>query len=100
LIATVITVPASLIAFFFGSLTPMACDACNGAEAKRFDRSFDTAFTVLQLGLALSFVLLLASWCLPWTERNTARRLALAALAPATVLLAVGFFVGLLDGPS
>ncbi|MFD7280091.1 hypothetical protein ACFV80_24330 [Streptomyces sp. NPDC059862] len=100
LISTVITLPASLLALFFGGLTPMACDACNGVEAERFDQSFEIAFTVLQIGLALSFVLLLVSWCLLWNEQNAIRRGAFAALAPCTVLVAVVFFLGLIDGPN
>ncbi|MFC9911874.1 hypothetical protein [Streptomyces sp. NPDC127197] len=57
-----ITLPASFLAFFFGGLTPIACDSCNGAEAERFNQSFDTAFAVLQMGLAASSTWLPVSW--------------------------------------
>jgi len=100
LVATVLTVPGSFLAFAFGGLTPMACDSCNGAEAESFTRGFDTAYTVLQVGLAAAFVLLLVSWCLPWSERNVVPRWILALLAPGTVLFSVLVFASMVPWPS
>ncbi|MFD4558146.1 hypothetical protein ACFWP5_28155 [Streptomyces sp. NPDC058469] len=89
LIATVLTLPSALVAYIIGGLSPMACDACDGAEAERFTRRFDTAFTFLQVGVLASVALLLVSWGLPQTEGNVARRRVFAVLAPGTVLLSV-----------
>ncbi|MFI5877776.1 hypothetical protein [Streptomyces sp. NPDC051554] len=100
LIATVVTLPAALVAYIVAGLSPMACDACDGAEAEHFTRRFDTAFTFLQAGLLASVALLLVSWGLPQTESNVARRRVVAVLAPGTVLLSVIFFAGVVPWPS
>jgi hypothetical protein len=100
LIATVVTLPAAFLAYVFGGLTPMACDACNGAEAERFTRGFDTAFTLLQVGLLASLALLLVSWGLPQTERNVVRRGVFAALAPSAVVLSLILFAGMVPSLS
>ncbi|WOX11848.1 hypothetical protein [Streptomyces sp. N50] len=100
LIASVVTVPAALFAYIIGSLTPMACDSCNGAEAAHFDRSFDTAFTLLQIGLLTSLVLLLVSWSLPQTEENVARRAVSAVLAPSIVAFSFLLFIGMVPSPN
>jgi len=100
LIATVLTLPGSFFAFVFGGLAPMACDNCDGAEAERFTRGFNTAHTVLHGGLTAAFVILLVSWCLPWNERNVVPRWVLAALAPGTVVLSVLVFASMVPWPS
>jgi uncharacterized protein (DUF983 family) len=99
LISAVLTLPACLLAYFFGGLMPMACDACDSTQASRFDASYDTAFTVLLVGLGIALTLLMASWTLPWTPRNTPRRLGLALMAPVTVPVAYVAFLALLDLP-
>jgi hypothetical protein len=100
LIATVVTLPAALIAYVIGSLTPMACDSCDGAEAEHFTRRFDTGFTILQVGLLASLVLLLVSWGLPQTRENVARRALFAVLAPSTVMFSFLLFIGIVPTPS
>ncbi|MEV8537383.1 hypothetical protein [Streptomyces sp. NPDC051572] len=100
LIATVVTLPAALFAYVIGSLTPMACDSCNGAEAEHFTRRFDTGFTILQVGLLTSLALLLVSWGLPQTEENVARRALFAVLAPGTVLFSLLLFTGMVPSPN
>ncbi|MEV0469417.1 hypothetical protein [Streptomyces prunicolor] len=100
LMATVVTLPAALVAYIIGGLSPMACDACDGAEAERFTRRFDTAFTFLQVGLLASVALLLVSWGLPRTEENVTRRRLFAALAPGTVVLSVILFAGIVPWPN
>ncbi|MFI6405265.1 hypothetical protein [Streptomyces sp. NPDC050548] len=100
LIATVVTLPAAFFAYIIGSLTPMACDSCNGAEADRFNRKFDTAFTILQVGLLTSLALLLASWGLPQTEKTAARRALFAVLAPSTVMFSFLLFTGIVPTPN
>ncbi|WP_406123195.1 hypothetical protein [Streptomyces sp. NBC_00989] len=99
LVATVVTLPAALVAYIIGGLSPMACDACDGAEAERFTRRFDTAFTLLQVGILASVALLLVSWGLPQTEQNIARRRVFAALAPGTVVLSVILFAAMVPWP-
>ncbi|MFG2376061.1 hypothetical protein ACGFY9_31875 [Streptomyces sp. NPDC048504] len=95
LIATVVTLPAALVAYIVAGLSPMACDACDGAEAEHFTRRFDTAFTFLQVGLLASVALLLVSWGLPQTEENAARRAVSAVLAPSTVVFSFLLFEGM-----
>ncbi|MFE7484559.1 hypothetical protein [Streptomyces sp. NPDC057552] len=99
LTATLVTVPAGFIALLFGGLTPMACDACNGAAADRFDASFGPAWTVLWVGLLIALMVLIAGWTTPWQVRNASRRLALALTAPATVLVTFVAFMALVDWP-
>ena len=100
LIATVVTVPAAFFAYIIGSLTPMACDSCNGAEAEHFDRRFDTAFTLLEVGLLASLVMLIVSWGLPQTEENVARRAVFSVLAPCTVAFSFLLFTGMVPSPN
>ena len=100
LVATVLTVPLGLFAFVFGGLSPMACDSCDGAEAERFTRGFNTAYTVLLTGLLTAFVLLLVSWSLSWNERNVVPRRVLAAAAPGTVVLSGLVFASMVPWPS
>ena len=100
LIATVVTLPAALVAYIVGGLSPMACDACDGVQADRFTQGFDTAFTFLQLGLLASVVLLLVSWGLPRTEENVTQRRLFAALAPGMVILSVILFAGIVPWPN
>lgn len=97
IVTTLITLPLGLGAFGFAGLSPMACDSCNGEAARRFDDSFGSAFAVLQVGLVVALVLLVATWALPWQQRNAAKRVLLAALAPAAVLLAWLVFYGMVD---
>ncbi|OIJ85427.1 hypothetical protein [Streptomyces colonosanans] len=99
LVGTVLTLPVGLIALAVGGLSPMACDSCNDADAKRFDMSFDTAFTVLQVGLAASLALLIVSWCLVSDERAE-RRWLFALLPIGTVLISLILFLSLVDWPS
>ncbi|MFJ3937832.1 hypothetical protein [Streptomyces parvus] len=99
LISTVVTLPMGLIALFFGGLTPMACDSCNGEAADRFDASFTTAWTVLWIGLLIALILLIASWAVPHQLRYAARRRGLALTAPATVVVAFVAFMALVDWP-
>ncbi|GAA3835835.1 hypothetical protein GCM10023083_79890 [Streptomyces phyllanthi] len=100
LASTLTTLPLALFAFGYAGLSPMACDSCNGAEADRFTESFDVAFTVLSAGLVASLILLVLSWCLPWTRRYASRRGILAVGAPAMVLIAFVMFLGLVRWPS
>ncbi|WP_177235321.1 hypothetical protein [Streptomyces sp. MUSC 14] len=44
--------------------------------------------------MAISALLMLAGWCMPWTVKNMARRRATAALAPSVLLVAYAFFAG------
>ena len=99
LVGTVLTLPVGLIALAVGGLSPMACDSCEDADAARFDTSFDTAFTVLQLGLAASLALLIAGWCLIGDERAE-RRWLFALLPIGTVLISLMLFLSLVDWPS
>ncbi|WP_234444385.1 hypothetical protein [Streptomyces sp. NRRL F-525] len=100
LIATVVTLPATLITYIVAGLSPMACDACDGAKAEHFTRRFDTAFTFLQVGLLASVALLLVSWGLPQTESNVARRRVFAVLAPGTIALSAIFFAAMVPWPN
>ncbi|MER5894255.1 hypothetical protein [Streptomyces sp. NPDC001876] len=99
LVSTVVTLPGAALALFFGGLSPMACDSCDGARADRFTRSFDSGWAVLCTGLLLALAVLVASWALPWRQQHAARRVLLAATAPAVVVCAVIAFVGLVDWP-
>jgi len=99
LISTVLTIPAGLFALAFGGLSPMACDSCDGAQAESFTRSFNTAFTVLLVGLAAAAVLLITSWCLT-NDENAGRRGLFALLAPTAVLVSLVAFGSLVEWPS
>ncbi|MFB4423662.1 hypothetical protein C5F59_021580 [Streptomyces sp. QL37] len=99
LISTLLTLPAAALALFFGGLSPMACDSCDGTQADRFTDSFDTAWAVLCTGLVLSLIVLVASWALPWRQRQAAPRVLLSMAAPAVVLTAYVAFTALVDWP-
>ncbi|MGW3496971.1 hypothetical protein [Streptomyces sp. NPDC001020] len=99
LVSTVLTLPLGFFALVFGGLSPMACDSCDSAQNTRFTRSFDTAFTVLQVGLAASAILLISSWCLMGDEKPE-RRALFALLAPGTVVFALILFGAMVDWPS
>ncbi|MET8504055.1 hypothetical protein ABZV60_05315 [Streptomyces sp. NPDC004787] len=92
LLSTLVTLPLALVSLFYAGLSPMACDSCNGAEADRFDASFDLAFPLFGAGLLLAVVLLIAAWAPP-------RRPVLALAAPLTVVFSVLLFMGILDTP-
>ncbi|THA48164.1 hypothetical protein [Streptomyces sp. A1136] len=99
LVTTLITLPLGLVALFFAGISPMACDSCDGEVAHRFDDSFATAFTVLQVGLAVALVLVVTAWALPWQRRHATKRVLVAALAPTAVALAWVLFHGMVDWP-
>ncbi|MEV5970892.1 hypothetical protein [Streptomyces sp. NPDC051921] len=99
LVSTLFTLPMGLIALFFAGLSPMACDSCNGADADRFDASFELAFPIFAVGLLVSLALLITSWALPRRARHRARRAGFALAAPLTVVLATVVFAGLLQTP-
>lgn len=99
LLSTLVTLPTGLVAFFFAGLSPMACDSCNGADADRFDASFDTAFSTFTTGLLIVLGLLVACWALPWERRNAARRVVLALVAPAAVVVDYLVFAALVEWP-
>jgi hypothetical protein len=100
LIATVLTLPACLIAYFFAGLAPMACDSCTDTQSDRFDSSYGTAFPLLQTGLGAALLLLLLTWALPWEPRNTARKAGLALAAIFMAPLALLVFYAMVDWPS
>ncbi|MFD6279797.1 hypothetical protein ACFWFI_30170 [Streptomyces sp. NPDC060209] len=99
LIATLVTLPAAAFALLYGGLSPMACDSCNGAQADRFDDSFNAAWAVLCTGLVLSLIVLVASWALPWRQQQAAKRVLLAMAAPAVVGVAFVAFMAVVDWP-
>ncbi|MER5634509.1 hypothetical protein [Streptomyces nitrosporeus] len=99
LLSTLLTLPAAALALFYGGLSPMACDSCDGARADRFTDSFGGAWTVLRAGLVLSLVLLLVCWSLPWRQDRAARRAALSVGPPVLVGVAVVAFTGMVDWP-
>ncbi|MFB7914819.1 hypothetical protein [Streptomyces sp. NPDC056061] len=97
LISTIVTLPLACLTLFFAGLSPMACDSCMEAAAHRFDASFEPAWTVLNCGLVLALVALVASWSL-WRRRPPVG-LGLAVLAPGIVVLAALLFMGMVDWP-
>ncbi|MFE9726972.1 hypothetical protein ACFYQ5_26105 [Streptomyces sp. NPDC005794] len=99
LISTLVTVPAAVLALFFGGLSPMACDSCNGARADLFTDSWNVGWAVLCTGLVLALALLVASWALPWQQRHAATRVLLCMAAPGVVAVAVVAFMALVDWP-
>lgn len=99
MLSTVVTLPAAGLALFIGGLSPMACDSCNGAQADRFTRSFDSGWAVLCTGLVLALAVLVTSWALPRTQRQAANRVLLAVTAPAVVVCTFIAFMGLVDWP-
>ncbi|KKD03740.1 hypothetical protein [Streptomyces sp. WM6386] len=99
LISTLVTIPACLIAYVVGGLSPMACDSCGDAQADAFDASYGIAFPALLAGLGIALVLLFVSWALPWEQRYMARRALFALAAPLLVPLAYLVFAALVDWP-
>lgn len=99
LLSTLVTLPGALVALAYTMLAPMACDSCSDADSARFDTSFHPAFHGFLIGLVVPLGLLLASWGLPWQQRNAARRLVLAPLAPGAVVLLAVLFTALVDWP-
>ncbi|MET7370631.1 hypothetical protein ABZS61_33170 [Streptomyces sp. NPDC005566] len=99
LVSTVVTLPGAALALFFGGLSPMACDSCDGAQEDRFTHSFDSGWAVLCTGLVLALAVLVVSWILPSRQRHAANRVLLAVTAPAVVLCAFIAFVALVDWP-
>ena len=99
MLSTVVTLPAAGLALFFGGLSPMACDSCEGAQGDRFTRSFDSGWAVLCTGLLLALAVLFASWALPRHQRQSTKRVLLAVTAPAVVVCTFIAFVGLVDWP-
>ncbi|MEU4263205.1 hypothetical protein ACYCCF_12590 [Streptomyces argenteolus] len=99
LLSTLVTLPAAGAALFYGALSPMACDSCNGAAADRFTDSFAVGWGVLCVGLLVSLAMLVASWVLPWRQRQDPTRVLLAWAAPGFVLCAFIAFMGLVDWP-
>ncbi|MEU8694745.1 hypothetical protein [Streptomyces sp. NPDC048665] len=94
LVSTLVTVPMALFLLVAAAFAPMACDSCTESEAHRFDAGYDVAMPVFLTGMAISALLMLAGWCMPWTVKNMARRRATAALAPSVLLVAYAFFAG------
>ncbi|MDN3024662.1 hypothetical protein [Streptomyces sp. S.PB5] len=99
LISTLVTLPASFVAYLIGGLSPMACDSCGDAQADAFDASYGVAFPVLLGGLAVALVLLFVSWALPWERRHRDRRAIFALAAPLMVPFAYVAFAALVDWP-
>ncbi|MEV6313292.1 hypothetical protein AB0M10_32480 [Streptomyces sp. NPDC051840] len=99
LLSTLLTLPAAGFAWFYGALSPMACDSCDGAEADRFDASYGAAWGVLCTGLVVALVVMLVSWCVPWERRHAAKRALLAVAAPVVVGAALVAFLGMVDWP-
>ncbi|WP_370412590.1 hypothetical protein [Streptomyces fradiae] len=100
LASTVVTLPLGFFALLYAGLSPMACDSCNGAEADRFDASFEVAFPVAMTGLLVALVLLITAWSLPRRARHAARRVGFAVAAPLTVVVTMIAFAALLDTPT
>ncbi|MEU1213959.1 hypothetical protein ABZ424_16350 [Streptomyces sp. NPDC005790] len=99
LVSTLVTLPAAALALFFGGLSPMACDSCDGAQADGFTDSWNAAWAVLCTGLVLSLIVLVTSWALPWRQRQAATRVLLSMAAPGIVVVAVMGFMALVDWP-
>ncbi|MFI9629484.1 hypothetical protein [Streptomyces sp. NPDC052042] len=97
LISTIVTLPLACIALFLAGISPMACDSCQGAAARRFDASFGPAWTVFNCGLVLALITLVGSWAL-WRGRPPAG-LFLAVLAPGVVFFAALLFMAMIDWP-
>ncbi|MFC4494601.1 hypothetical protein ACFPA8_10700 [Streptomyces ovatisporus] len=100
LVATVLTLPAGFFALVFVMLSPMACDSCSEADQSRFDATFGPSFVIFLCGLAVSAVLLLLSWVLPWRQRYAERRVVLAVAAFFCLPFFSALFWGLVDWPS
>ena len=100
LVSTVITLPLAFAAWFFGALSPMSCDSCSEADADRFDRSFDTAWTVLRTGLLTALAALAVCRYLSLRQPRAAGRMTLrAALAPTAVGVTFVTFLATINWP-
>ncbi|WP_407700469.1 hypothetical protein [Streptomyces beihaiensis] len=91
--------PGVLFALVAAGLAPMACDACTGGQAARFEASFERAHTVFGWGLTVSLLVLATAWLLPWQERYAARRVGFAVVAPFAVAATYLVFTGMVDWP-
>lgn len=91
LISTLLTIPASVIGFFFAMFSAMMCDSCNGAESEKFDQTYGVALVVFSLILLVALGMLIASWVLQWLASTPARSLPYAFAAPACVV--IGWFL-------
>lgn len=100
LLATVVAIPLSALAWIFGAASAMACDSCDGAEAAAFDHSFTDGFHALQGMLWAAMAALAVSWVLPRRERFRTGRALLALCAPALVIAGYLVFAGSVDWPS
>ncbi|MFF0449676.1 hypothetical protein ACFYT4_25245 [Streptomyces sp. NPDC004609] len=81
LVSTLITLPLAYVALIGVAFSPMSCNTCTGAE---HDRLW-TAMRLFLGGLLVPLGLLIASWVLPWRERNIVRRRTMSLLAPTAV---------------
>ncbi|WUH91717.1 hypothetical protein OG900_17440 [Streptomyces sp. NBC_00433] len=99
LVSSLVTLPLALVAFLYGSLSAMACDSCDGAEADHFEASFALGYDVLRAALGLSLAVLSVSWALPWRQRNVSTRWVLAVAAPCVAVIGFVLFQGLVDWP-
>ncbi|WP_353944796.1 hypothetical protein ABII15_26595 [Streptomyces sp. HUAS MG91] len=99
LLSTLVTIPGAFFAHVFAGLSGMACDSCTAAQADRFEPSFDRALTVFGWGLALSLLVLVTAWVLPWQRRFAPWRIGLAVAAPFVVVFSCVAFGGIVDWP-
>ncbi|MGY0491685.1 hypothetical protein [Streptomyces sp. WG-D5] len=99
LVSSVITLPAAFFAYVVAAASQMACDACSGAAAVRFEASAEWAFTVFGWGLTVSLLTLATAWLLPWEGRFASRRLGFALAAPFAVAVTLVLYLVLVDWP-
>lgn len=99
LVSTLLVLPGGFFAYVFAGLSATACDACTKLDSDHFDDSFGTGFLILEIGLGISFALLLASWFLPRQRRFTAQRGVLAVAAPFSVCVFLLIFYAVVDWP-
>ncbi|MFI8964919.1 DUF983 domain-containing protein [Streptomyces sp. NPDC053493] len=92
LLATVVTLPLGFLALVYAMLSPMACDACDQEENRRFTDSFTPAFSTFTVGLVVAVALLITAWALP-------RRPVFAVAAPVAVIASWLLFASLVDWP-
>lgn len=96
LVATLLTLPLSGLAYLIAMVSAFACDACTSQESQRFGAAFGIAFWVVKCGLFLAFGLLLTAWMLPEPRRDVDARALVAFAAPVTVLLSLLAFACIL----
>ncbi|MFG1811188.1 hypothetical protein [Streptomyces sp. NPDC049040] len=99
LVSSLVTVSSAVLLLVWVGFSPMACDSCDEAQARRFTASFGPASHVFFAGLGLSMLLLLTSWALPWRQRNVATRSVTALLAPIPVIVGFVLFRQMVDWP-